>query len=482
MRYKIKKGIFVLLLLFIAKSYLSACEKDAQNGEEGTGNPLNILLITTDDQGINAGCYGDELAVTPNIDRLAQEGILFTNAYVTHASCSPSRSSILTGLYPHQNGQIGLAGKHPEYNIRNDIPLLPDLMRNAGYKTGIIGKLHLSPGDLFQFDFDYRNANRPVEKRRDVNNIAKLAEQFLLENQQYPFFLYVNFFDPHRPYENRDMQFNGLPENPYQPENVHPFDYLGLDGEAVRREVAGYYNCVIRLDVGIGLLLDQLKKFNLHDNTVVIFLGDQGVPFTRAKTTCYEAGTKIPFIIKFPGQEVSGFSCQELVSTVDIMPTILDVARIHCPDEVAGISLRPLLTGNNPENWRSYLFTEYTSHSDNHFYPRRSVRDKKYKLIHNLDYHRKNPVPFIGATRIGADVTVSPAAKEAYITNNHPPEWELYDLSKDPHELENIAAKKEYRPVLEKLQQALMAWRIETKDPLLDEDELIRLRKEHGIN
>jgi N-sulfoglucosamine sulfohydrolase len=292
----------------------------------------------------------------------------------------------------------------------------------------------------------------------------------------------VNFFDPHRPYENRDMQFNGLPDNPYQPEKVHPFDYLGLDGEVVRREVAGYYNCVNRLDVGIGLLLDKLQKFNLQDNTVVIFLGDHGVPFTRAKTTCYEAGTKIPFIIKFPDPEVSGFSCHELVSTVDIVPTILDVAGIHCPDEVAGVSLRPLLTGNNPEDWRSYLFTEYTSHSDNHFYPRRSVRDEKYKLIHNLDYHRKNPVPFIGATRTGAGVHVAPAAKDAYKTNNHPPEWELYDLSKDPHELENIAAKKEYEPVLEKLQKALMAWRIETNDPLLDKDELIRLRKEHRIN
>ena len=480
-----RKIIFTFFILpcFLLSGHLNACSRVKDSLKEGKHKPkekLNILIITSDDQGINAGCYGDKLAVTPNIDRLAQDGILYTNAYVTHASCSSSRSSILTGLYPHQNGQIGLAGKHPEYRIHDHIPLLPNIMKNSSYKTGIIGKLHVSPAANFHFDYDHRDANGP-ETRRDVNNIARLAEDFLEENQASPFFLYVNYFDPHRPYGENARQFNGLPKNPYQPDDISPFNYLGLNGESVRLEVAGYYNCVNRLDTGIGLLLEKLKKFGMYDNTLIIFLGDHGVPFTRAKTTCYEAGTKIPFIIKWPNSEGAGNICPEFVSTVDIFPTVLALAEITCP-EVTGMNLRQQFPVGDNISRRPYLFTEYTSHAANHFYPRRAIRDKKYKLIHNLDFFRKNPVPFIGTTRINEGVIQSPTVKEAYKTNQHPPEWELYDLSKDPFELKNMAANEEYRFVLEKLQKILMEWRIKTKDPLLDKDELIRLRKEHKIN
>ncbi|MCF7816413.1 MAG: sulfatase [Kiritimatiellales bacterium] len=442
---------------------------------------MNVLLITTDDMGKTAGCYGDKLAITPNLDRLANEGMLFTSAYVTHASCSSSRSSILTGLYPHQNGQIGLAGARPEYRVKDGISTLPALMKAHGYYTGIIGKLHVLPVEMFPFDYNQSKANLGAEHQRDVRNIAVLAETFLQQAGTKPFFLYVNYFDPHRPYDERANQFKGLPEKPYGPDDVVPFSYLGLDGPVVREEVAAYYNCVNRMDVGLGMLLENLKKAGVYDDTLIIFLGDHGVPFTRAKTTAYEAGEAVPFIVEWPGVGEAGVRNNDFISSVDIMPTILDAVGADCPP-VAGQSLRRVVEGKTPAAWRKVLFAEYTSHAAEHFYPRRSVRNKEFKLIHNLDFSRANPIPFIDATRIRPGVTVDPHMQAAYETTEHPPEWELYQLGKDPYETVNLVGNPEYAAELKKLQAMLRDWQKETDDPLLDPAELQRLKKLHGVD
>lgn len=446
-------------------------------GLDAVGQP-NVLLITTDDMGTTAGCYGDPLAITPNLDKLAKEGVLFNNAYVTHSSCSSSRSSVLTGLYPHQNGQIGLAGAHPEYRIKEGIPTLPVLLKEQGYATGIIGKLHVSPSEMFPFDYNQSKANRGAENQRDVRQIAALAETFLQQSTERPFFLYVNYFDPHRPYDARANQFKGLPENPYGPDDVTPFAYLGLDGEPVRKEVAAYYNCVSRMDVGLGLLLETLKDAGVYENTLIIFLGDHGAPFTRAKTTCYEAGEEVPFVVKWPGVGNAGLTCPDFISSVDIVPTILDAVGADCPP-VAGRSLRGVLRGETPPDWRNMLFAEYTSHAAMHFYPRRSVRDGRFKLIQNLDYTRPNPITQIGAT--GPTFLTEDQMKSAYETNAHPPEWELYDLNKDPYETVNVAGNPEHAVVFKALRSALADWREETDDPLLDPRELKRLKEVHGL-
>ncbi|QHI69168.1 sulfatase family protein [Tichowtungia aerotolerans] len=441
----------------------------------------NILLITADDMGTTAGCYGDKLAATPNLDQLAAEGVLFENAYVTHASCSPSRSSILTGLYPHQNGHIGLAGLHPEYKLHPDIRTLPAILKDAGYHTGILGKLHVSaaPGQA-PFDFEWASHGNPVVTR-DVRMVAQKAEEFLGQVGKRPFFLYVNYFDPHRPYDAESNQCKGLPEKPYGPNDIEPFAYLGLDGLPVRQEVASYYNCVNRLDVGLGMLFQTLEKAGMLDDTLIIFLGDHGVPFSRAKTTCYEAGEQVPFFVKWPGVSRAGLRCTDFISSVDIMPTLLDAAGIACPP-VAGRSLREVVTGSTPNDWRKELCSEYTSHAQQHLYPRRSVRNERYKLVHNLDSSRKNPVPYIGATRPKPGVVeIKPGMEAAYRTTEAPPEFELYDLSKDPHETVNIVGNPEVAEVLKRLKADLLKWRRNTADPLLDPAELQRLKKAHGL-
>lgn len=441
--------------------------------------PMNVLLITTDDMGRQAGCYGDPLAITPNLDRLAEEGVLFANAYVTHASCSSSRSSILTGLYPHQNGHIGLAGAHPEYRLKEGIPTLPALLKQAGYFNGIIGKLHISPREPFPFDFQWASDANPIATR-DVREVARQAGLFLERAKDRPFFLYLNYFDPHRPFDADANQHKGLPEKPYGPDDIEPFAYLGLDGQVVREEVAAYYNCVNRMDVGLGLLFDALKKAGRYEQTLIIFLGDHGVPFTRAKTTSYEAGLAVPFVVRWPGVGRAGLRSADFVSSVDLVPTIMDAVGAACPP-VAGRTLRAVVQGETPPDWRTMLFADYTSHAKDHFYPRRTVRNGRFKLIHNLDAGRPNPVPYIEAIRPRPGVVVDPRMAAAYKTTEHPPEWELYDLGKDPHELANLAENPEHADVLKRLRTALRQWREETSDPLLDPDELARLKKAHGL-
>lgn len=254
--------------------------------------PLNVLLITADDLGLQVGCYGDSVAKTPHLDQLAKRGMRFTNAYVTQASCSPSRSSILTGLYPHQNGQIGLANRG--YSMQEGITTLPQLLKQAGFQTGIIGKLHVNPESAFPFDVEYKN----TKTTQHVRQVGALAEAFFNKTAQKPFFLMVNFFDPHRSFHS---QIDSVPRQPYTAHTVRPFAFQGIDTPAQLDSIAGYYNGIGRVNEGVGLVLEKLRQAGQENNTLVIFLGDHGPPFARAKGSCYEAGVRIPLLVFWPG-------------------------------------------------------------------------------------------------------------------------------------------------------------------------------------
>ncbi len=434
------------------------------------GTCKNILLITTDDQGVEAGCYGDPYARTPHLDALAAEGVRFDRAYITQASCSPSRSSMLTGLYPHQNGQIGLV--RPDCHMREGIPTLQGVLKAAGYKTGMIGKLHVAPATAFPLDFDRR---QPCIRTRDVRGVAAEATEFLDRYGDAPFFLMVNYFDPHRPYKDAD-QIKGLPEKPYGPDDVKPFPFLGVDSEAVRKEVATYYNCLSRVDTGIGLLLARLEEAGHKDDTVVVFLGDHGAPFARAKTTCYEAGERVPFIVRWPGVSRAGHVSRALVSSVDIMPTVLDAVGVAAPPGLPGRSLAPLCAGRKTP-WRKTVCAEYTTHAPGHYFPRRAVFDGRYKLIRNLLTDRPNPVPNIGPAK-RALTKPGTVERAAYDTHCNPPAVELYDIEKDPVEFHNLADDSAYGDVKKRLLAALQSWREETGDQTLDPLYLARLTRE----
>ena len=435
------------------------------------GKP-NILLVTADDLGLETGCYGDPYAITPNIDALAADGVLFEHAYVTQASCSPSRSSILTGLYPHQNGQLGLA--HHGYRMPDGLPNLFSILKEAQYRTGIIGKLHVAPEKDFPFDMDHRS---PTMRTRDVRWVAEEAASFFEAEDSVPFFLMINYFDPHRPFTEEDNQIEGIPETVQKPEDISTFPWLGVDTPDVLAEVATYYNCVQRLDIGLGMVLDALEKSGKQNDTLVIFIGDHGAPFTRAKTTCYEAGVKIPFIVRWPGKIQIGLRQSALASTVDILPTLLEAANITLPAPVAGESLLALCRGEEAP-WRETLATEYTAHAFEHYYPRRAIRNRRFKLIHNLLYERPNPVPAIGPARLERTRPGS-AWRQTYETSVHPPEYELYDLEADPHEMINLASHPDYATYKNDLTNALRQWQESTKDPLLDNAAFTALTTYH---
>ena len=461
-------AIMLLLVSFVA---------DSSPGEKETGSaPLNVLLITADDLGLQLGSYGDNVIETPNMDKLAASGVQFNIAYIAQASCSPSRSAMFTGLYPHTNGQYGLTATRTSLHPHLHDAVMPNIMKRAGYHTGIIGKLHVDPGNKFQFD--YKNTN--PRDAWDVKLVAENASGFFNQLGDQPFFLMVNFTDPHA-WRERDPETgefspwtfldrnNGVPETLVEPSEKTLWPFQCVDSPEQRTRVAGYYNEVKRLDVGIGLLMDVLEKHGHADNTLIIFIGDHGPPFERAKTTVYEAGLRIPFLVRWPGVSRPRKS-DAMVSTVDILPTVIDASGAEPAVRMHGRSLRPVLKDPNTE-WREYLAGEFHMHGPP-FYPRRAIRDHRYKLIHNLRAGELKP--YIGVDGdIGYDLSRESRyddtdIRRAFDIYADPPEYELYDLGKDPWEFNNLAGQEDHTEVQERLTQALLEWRRQTEDPFLD--------------
>lgn len=439
----------------------------------GKASAPDIILVTADDLGLQLGCYGDNTIPTPGIDALSKEGVRFTRAYVTSALCSPSRSSILTGLYPHETGQFGLSN---EYSMRNEIPNLTDWLGSAGYHRVIFGKLHVRPEDDFHFESRY--AKKFYIETLDVKAMAADVREALASAGDKSSFLYINYFDPHRnPMAEKGRgfvnQYKGYPQNPISDKDVKAFPFQGFDTLALRKDIAGYYNSIARLDVGIGLLVRALKEQGKWDNSLVIFIGDNGPDFTRAKATCYEAGLQVPLLIKFPKGHGGGSSVDSLVSAVDLVPTILAVAGISIPENLPGMNLELLVqTGKSPG--RDYLFGEATAtRAKKGLYPMRSVNDGQYKLIHNLQYTRENPLYQLADHAADALSTASASAsvKEAFARLRHPPEFELYNLRADPWEYSNLSGDSHYSEKLETLKDHLANWQQRTGDPITDKTE-----------
>ena len=464
-------------------TYLGAAPIQAQSAK-----PLNILFVNADDMGLQMGAYGDPLARTPNLDALASQSVQFTNGYVTQPSCSPSRSSFLTGLYPHQNGQIGLVNRG--YRMHDDMTTLPALLHDAGYYNAIIGKLHVAPADKFPFDFK----DLGTGKTRDVRGVAQMAGEQMRASGDKPFFLYINYLDPHTQFLD---QVEGLPADPMTPAQVKPFPFHPISDDALnpalRESLAGYYNGVARVDIGMGLLMDELRKSGHADDTMVIFIGDHGPPFPRGKTAIYEGGLRIPYLIKWPGQS-EAHRDQRLVSTVDLVPTMLQVAGVDLKREaplmasmMQGRSLAPLMRGSEAP-WRTLLFAEDNAHSAAAWSPERSVRDRQFKLIRTL-YDGPNPWPSPDQgpewLQLIQSQPANTLAGRVFGLHLNPPSYQLYDLQNDKWEFNNLAGRPEYAAVEARLKRELENWRRQTDDPLLDAQfaaEMLQAHRAIGMN
>lgn len=430
----------------------------------------NLLLITADDLGPLLGCYGDKAIRTPNLDALAARGRLFDNAYVAQASCSPSRSAMFTGLYPHANGQYGLLNAGAGFELHEPLrrQTIPALLKQAGYRTGILGKLHVGPEASFPFDARLR------ADTRDVRAAAAEAGKFLRGNG--PFFLMANYSDPHvqgrsprPPAEAFPTQYMGVPETPLKIGEVPPLPFQQIDTSEQVERVTQYYNAVMRFDAAVGLLLAELVAAGHADDTVILLVGDHGPPFFRGKTSCYEGGVKVPMLAVWPGVFPAGERSPALVSTVDLLPTLLDAAGLPVPEGLHGRSLRHTL---EPALHREFLATEFHFHGSAPFYPRRSIRDTRYKLIHNLRAGQAKPTTGIDGDTAYRMGQLPPFAGnrigKAFERAANPPEFELYDLQADPWEFDDLAADPAHAATLARMQQALLDWRRRTNDPLLD--------------
>ena len=434
----------------------------------GTTNAQSVLLLISDDQGLDAGCYGNAAIQTPNQDRLAGEGVRFTHAFATVASCSASRSVILTGRFNHSTGQYGHTHRDHNFHTLEDIQSLPHLLKGNGYTTGVVGKLHVKPVSVYPYDYSVSGSE--IGGNRDVAAMARKAGEFFREQSGRRFFLLVGYSDPHRSRLGfgNEVAYSGVEEVKYDPLRVKVPRFLP-DQLSVRQELAEHYQAVSRLDQGIGLVLRELKEAGREKDTLVIYLSDNGIPFPGAKTNLYDSGVHLPLLVRSPKQTRKGLVNNAIVSYVDLLPTILDWTGTPPPEEeLPGRSFLPILEAENPPGWdEAYL--SHTFHEVIMYYPMRGVRTRRYKYLLNLFPELEFP----HASDLFASPTWQSIQKQgrmgrrllkSYIRR---PMEELYDLDQDPDEVRNLAADPSLGAVLRALRRKVTGFRQKTGNPWL---------------
>jgi N-sulfoglucosamine sulfohydrolase len=429
----------------------------------------NVLLIIADDQGRDLGAYGNPVLRTPNLDRLAAQGTLFTNAFATVSSCSPSRSVIYTGLYSHSNGMYGLAHDVHNQHLLPAVRTLPQLLKAAGYRTALVGKKHILPDSALPFDHELA-PEQPGN--RDVAFMAGEARKFIAGSEGKPFLLIVGYSDPHRAAENfgNTRTWPEVTRAIYDPAKVIVPPHLP-DLPEVRRDLAQYYESISRLDSGIGLLLDALRETHHDDDTLVIYLSDNGRAFPGAKTTLYDEGIHLPLIISSPVQGKRGVRNNAMVSWVDITPTILDWAHASSGGQrLAGRSILPIIGQSDPQGW-DRVFASHNFHEIQQYYPMRAMRTREYKYILNLAAPLEFPIAGdVASSPSWQVISARPSAGLGARTVPeflHRPAEELYDLRSDPSEVRNLAADPAHRAVQERMRAEMAKFRAETHDPWL---------------
>jgi len=439
----------------------------------------NLLLITADDMNWDAvGVFGSPVAeATPQLDQLAAEGIAFHHGHVTIAVCQPSRSAMLTGRYPHRSGGEGFHRlRHP------DLPILPAMLREHGFAVGILGKVpHSTPYADFSWDMTWDMDD--LGHGRSPAVYAEHAGQFFAQAREAgrPFFLMANSHDPHRPFVGNDpaewyaespgQPAAAPPSRVFQPEEVTVPGFLP-DLPEVRREIAEYYTSVRRCDDTVGALIQALERSGLAEDTLILFLSDNGMAFPFAKTNCYLNSTRTPWIMRWPGVIAPGRHDQEhFVSGIDILPTFLEATGIEPPEDLDGRSFLPILEGNGQAG-RDYLFTQFHETAGRRCYPMRCVQTRSHGYIFN---------PWSDRVRVFKNESQSgrtfPAMREAAESEPdvarrvdfflHRTVEEFYHFETDPDALDNRIADCD-SPHLQQLQARLEAWMQETADPALE--------------
>lgn len=418
----------------------------------------NIIFITADDLGWkDLSCYGNRDIETSNIDRLAHQGVKFTGAFVVSSSCAPSRASFITGQYPHTHGVTGLTHIYKTRSLSPCHFTLPSILSDNGYNTALMGKWHVSPY-LPTSWYGYNERLSGMFPRdfwiRDITP----ALDFIDRNKDNRFYLELNFMQNHR---DAYGEFSMDPDFPVDPKKISVPDYWTLpDWKEIKEDVAKYYSQTLRMDYFVGRVLDRLDKLGLYENTMVVFVSDNGPPYPGNKMTNYDRGTGTPLLIRYPEKIDAGKGIDHLVNTIDITPTILAAAGIAVPGAVEGASLLPMMTAKKPKPVHDAVFTEMTNHV--HYLPTRAVRTKQWKYIRNYSDIAKglDQCSHMEWAHRLCELPNQPWMKPRV-------EEELYDLSADPHEQKNLAKDETHASRLEMMREILDKHMKETNDPFL---------------
>ena len=434
----------------------------------------SILFLTMDDMNWDSvECYGSTVPdISPHIDSLAQQGIRFQHAFVQASNCSPSRNVLQTGCYSH------VSGVHGFYSVVFPGKTVPELLRSAGYYTGIIQKL---PDSTPSNDFPrYWDSYRKLEKTRNRTAVAYAAGfAKILDGAAEagkPFYAVVNFTDPHLPFyrgpKTREGEWDCTP-----PSRMYSADEVPIPGflpqdRVFAQEVADYYCSVKRGDDCLGAVLKVLRKRGLDENTIIVFLSDHGMAMPFAKSTLYPAGMRTPWIVVWPGvAEPGALDTEHMISAVDFMPTVLDMAGVAVPDGQEGRSIVPLVKGGTQKG-RDRVFVEFNENPNADIRPTRAIYTRDFVYIFNAwsNGEREALMECRWYRSWGTFAGLAekdPAIRERFTFLKHRTVEELYAYATDPHALDNLIDNPSYRQTADALRAELAAWMKRTADYVL---------------
>lgn len=413
----------------------------------------NIILFITHDQGQFLGCYNTPRTPnslhTPNLDKLAKDGVRFTNYFCTAPQCSPSRGSIQTSLYPHQNGLMGLVNRGwtlPPHN-----KTMPMYLKESGYTTHLLGLQHESV-DVKTLGYD-TFSKRTKAYKYDTKTMLSEYKKFFEEHKDddVPFFANLGVFEIHRPFEvwSEPVDQKKVIVPPFLPES-----------DDVREDLGLFYGIINPIDETIGKILEILDTTGLRENTLFIYTTDHGSPFPRAKCTLYDPGIKTLLIMNCPNNIFfqGGKVLEQMISNIDLLPTLLDFIGAEIPEGIEGKSFLPILKDANLP-FRREIFTEKNYHDI--YDPMRCVRTKEFKYIHNFEPSESlYQMPIDIERSLSGQILKDKIKLKRFIE-------EFYELEKDPLELNNLAYNPAYNDVLLEFRLKLHNWMKKTDDPLL---------------
>ena len=409
-------------------------------------NHPNIVYLHSHDTGRYIQPYGHAVE-TPNLQKLAAQGVFFRQNFSTAPTCSPSRAGLLTGMAPHNNGMTGLA--HRGWRLNDYQQHLLYTLRHAGYFSALFGTQHIVAHDqVTDIGYDLARPGGSAEER------TQAAVEFLLDAPPQPFFAAIGFNETHRPFSASDPNSGKLAEDPRY---IHPPAILP-DTPETRQDMADFNASVQFLDTCYGRVLQSLDEAGISENTLVICTTDHGIAFPGMKCTLTDHGIGVLLILRGPGEFSGGKVIDSLVSHLDIFPTLCDYLGLVPPPWLQGVSMMPLIRGE-VDQIRNEIFAEVNYHAA--YEPQRCVRTQRYKYIRRFDGREMAVLP-------NCDDSLSKDAwlQAGWAARAQPQEY-LFDLVFDPQEVCSLAADTDIQPVLDEMRAKLFAWMRQTDDPLL---------------